>query len=355
MSELTRTELRALFSNGLRPDEEAFGDLFDSFLSFRDENLDVDDDDLVLPGGVALGDSDRNQAGTLRLRAGNVQFHDGSDWVTLGAGGGGGAFEPAGGAGEVAYAGGNVGIGAAFASSSPTFALEVDLDENADTGDRVRLGRLVFSRGSGSARNDGYIYQQDQDPEEGYVLRQRASGEVFLNAPSGTRLRIGQNDSNTPAVGVTTNGNVVVGSANNLQGGGNVAFQVNGSAGKNDGNNVWTELSDARVKEDVRDLEAGLDELLQVRPVRYRFNGKAGTRRGLDAVGIVGQEIERVFPEMVERVPGEIEAGQPLDDLRLYNGSALTYVLVNAVKELAAKVEQLEAALAGGRSDGDDG
>ena len=40
-----------------------------------------------------------------------------------------------------------------------------------------------------------------------------------------------------------------------------------------------------------------------------------------------------------------------VDDLRIYNGSALTYVLVNAVKELASKVDELEAALAAARDE----
>ena len=355
MSELTRTELRALFSNGMRPDEEAFGDLFDSFLSFRDENLDVVNNDLVLPGGLALGDSNRAQAGSLRLNGTNVQFHNGTDWVTLGAPGAGGAFQTAGTAGEVAYTGGNVGIGAAFTNSPPTFALEVDLEENADTGDRVRFGRSVVSRGTGTTRDDAFFYQESQDPAAGYALRQRSNGEVFLNAPASRRLRIGQANSNTPALGITTSGNVVVGSPNNLAGS-TLPLQVNGNAGKTSGGGSWSVISDARVKEEVRDLEAGLAELLQVRPVRFRFNGKAGTPAGAEEVGIIGQEIERIFPEMVEQVQPAPDEEQPeIDDLRLYNGSALTYVLVNAVKELAAKLERLETALAGGPDDGDDG
>ena len=35
-----------------------------------------------------------------------------------------------------------------------------------------------------------------------------------------------------------------------------------------------------------------------------------------------------------------------LDDMRVFDPSALTYVLINAVKELAARVEHLEQALA---------
>lgn len=353
MTERSRTQLQTAFANGQRPSEDDFANLFDSFLNISDDHLSVDSDDLVLQGGLALGDSSRAQAGTLRLNGGNVQFHDGTSWVNLGAGGGGGAFQSAGTSGEVAYAGGNVGIGAAFAGTSPTFALDVDLDENTDTGDRVRFGTVVCSRGTGATGGDAFVYQRDQDPAAGYALRQRANGEVFLNAPANRRLRIGQDGSVTPAVGIATNGNVVVGNADNLPGGTGHRLQVNGTAAKNAGGATWDVLSDARVKEDVRDLEFGLSQLLAVRPVRFRFNGRAGTPAGREEVGIIGQEIEAVFPEMVERVRGALDAGgEERDDLRMYNASALTYVLVNAVKELAAKVERLEAILEGGR-DGD--
>ena len=106
----------------------------------------------------------------------------------------------------------------------------------------------------------------------------------------------------------------------------------------------------------MRDLEVGLAQLRQVRPVRFRCNGRAGTPAGLAGVGVIGQEIEKIFPEMIRRVPGGVDGEPGLEDLRIYDGSALTYVLVNAVKELAGKVEQLEQALAeaqqGTRADG---
>ena len=102
--------------------------------------------------------------------------------------------------------------------------------------------------------------------------------------------------------------------------------------------------SDARVKEDVRDLEAGLAALRQVRPVRFRYNGRAGTSPGRPGVGVLAQEIEAVLPETVQRA--SVPDDPALNDLRVFDSSMLTYVLINAVKELAARVEHLEQALA---------
>jgi hypothetical protein len=93
-------------------------------------------------------------------------------------------------------------------------------------------------------------------------------------------------------------------------------------------------------------LDVGLAQLRQVRPVRFRCNGRAGTPAGRAGVGVIGQEIEKILPELIRRVPGDVVGEPDLKDLLIYDGSALTYVLVNAVKELAGKVEQLEQALA---------
>jgi hypothetical protein len=57
---------------------------------------------------------------------------------------------------------------------------------------------------------------------------------------------------------------------------------------------------------------------------------------------------------MIQRVPAVLEEGSEVADLRLYDGSALPYVLINAVKELAARVEGLEGAASRRRNDGDD-
>ena len=83
----------------------------------------------------------------------------------------------------------------------------------------------------------------------------------------------------------------------------------------------------------------------QMRPVRFRYNGRAGTTAGQTGIGVLGHEIEAIVPETIHRVNVASDPG--LHDMRVFDPSALTYVLINAVKELAAKVEHLEQALAG--------
>lgn len=334
MSERNRQYLKQEFQDGERPSGEDFADLMDSFLNITDDGLSIDlDSNLLLSRGLSLGDSNSNLAGTLRFNSNQIQYHNGTTWVNL-ASGSGGAFQPIGTAGAVAYAGGNVGIG--NFTTAPTHRLEVELGENTGEAERVRFGAAAIF-----GSEEAYFAHRNHTTSTNFGFRQEGSGRVRINAPEGQPIRFDQG-GNQPRLTITTNGNVIVGSSRELEDS-TARFQVNGSAGKNDGRDLWDRISDVTVKEDIRDLEAGLDQLMQVRPVRFRYNGKAGTPCGEERVGIIGQEIEKIFPEMVRRIPNT--QGLDNEELLIYNGSDLIYVLVNAVKELSTKVKHLESIL----------
>jgi hypothetical protein len=258
-----------------------------------------------------------------------------------------GAFQPVGAAGAVAYAGGNVGIGTTFTTAAPPIhPLEVNLDANTGPAQQVRFGNAVCCNGGTAAFAGFAVFSHSSHASDSnFALRQGPNGNVQLNAAAGQPISIRQQGGSI-RLGISPAGNVVVGNEADLPGAGTAVLQVAGEAFKlTPGQNVWQVPSDARLKEDVRDLDVGLAQLRQVRPVRFRCNGRAGAPAGLAGVGVIGQEIEKIFPEMIRRVPGDV-AGEPdLQDLRIYDGSALTYVLVNAVKELAGKVERLEQVL----------
>jgi hypothetical protein len=112
----------------------------------------------------------------------------------------------------------------------------------------------------------------------------------------------------------------------------------------------FTLISDPRVKEDVADYHAGLSEILALNPITFRYNGLCGTpqdgeerkRYGLDAAQaravapeLVGQKTEKLHPE---------DAAE--SELLTLDSGPLIYMLMNSVKELAARVGALEAAVA---------
>jgi Chaperone of endosialidase len=345
MTERTRSNLQQEFQDGERPSGADFADVFDSFLNKQDDGLSVDlaDHSLVLNRGLRLGDSIDNQPGTLRFNAGNLQIHNGAAFVTVGAGGAG-AFTTTPG-GNAAYSGaGRVGIGAIFAGSEPAFKLDVPLANNSGPAEQVRLGRAVVCNGVGVQAGAAHFSHETRASATDFALRQTPSGEVSVNAPLNVPIFLLQGGSSaTPRLAVSGDGRVLVATAAPISPAPNSVLQVNGNAVKNQGGNLWDVASDLRVKEDVATYSVGLDAIRAVRPVCFRYNGKAGTVKGSPGIGIIGQEMEKVMPETVS-VVASTEAG--IEDLRIYNGSALIFALVNAVRELSDRVEALEATLA---------
>ena len=348
MTERARDFLKTQFRDGERPSGSDFADLIDSVVNKQNDNVSFDSDgNLVLTRGVRLGDSASTVAGGLRFNNNQLQVFTGGAWVNVSSGGGGGFQPPSTTPPPPAPVvhNGNVGIGAFTAA--PTFLLEVPLDANNGPANQVRFGNVVCSNGAGLNNRDFAVFAHQQHAatnvvNSNFALRQSPAGDVQLNAATNQPVSIRQGGVSV-RLGISVGGHVIVGGDSDLQGAPATAtFQVNGDVFKAP-SNVWG-TSDARVKEDVRDLDLGLSALRQVRPVRFRYNGRAGAPAGRVDMGIIGQEIETIVPETVQRVS---VAGDPeLDDMRVFDPAALTYVLINAVKELADRVEHLEQALA---------
>jgi hypothetical protein len=342
----SRQHLQQEFRDGERPSGADFLDLIDSFVNLEDDGVRIApeaaaDSSLEVPRGLHLGDSNSSVEGTLRYRGGTVQVHDGSGWVDIG-GIGGGAFQTVGGGSDIAYSDGNVGINTG--SAAPEHRLQVELGNNSTPTERVRFGNAVLSNGVQQDTNSACFYHRDHPGREAMALRQTPEGAVLINAPGGQTISLAQNRANV-RLGISNTGKVIVGSNIDI-GPDDCRLAVNGNACKTQGGEVWILVSDARAKEDIRALDLGLEQILAIRPVRYRYNGRFGTRAGEEGIGIIGQEIEQVLPETTRHVPLRGDADTPADALLVYDGSALKYVLVRAVQQLAARIEALEAALA---------
>lgn len=83
--------------------------------------------------------------------------------------------------------------------------------------------------------------------------------------------------------------------------------------------------------------------MTRIRPVTYRYNGRGGS--GYDDkkqhIGIIAQEVAAVAPYMVKTFEGTLD-GKPAQLLN-YDGHALPFLLVNAVKELKAANDNVAA------------
>lgn len=133
-------------------------------------------------------------------------------------------------------------------------------------------------------------------------------------------------------------------------------LQLNADSAAKPSTNTWTIASDARLKNVTGEYTKGLDAVCQLRPVLYTYNGLAGMPNdGKENISIIAQEAMEHFPECVGTYMGRMN---PVDEngkenvaekeVEIYNwnGHALTFALVNAIKELKAQNEALTARIA---------
>jgi hypothetical protein len=111
------------------------------------------------------------------------------------------------------------------------------------------------------------------------------------------------------------------------------------------GGGEWMAISDARAKKDIADYPAGLKQVRALRPVTYRYNGLA-RQPDNDRIyhGLIAQDVATVMPEMVMARRMRLSPDDPTDsDVLTTDRTPLIFAVVNAVKELAGRVEALEA------------
>lgn len=121
-------------------------------------------------------------------------------------------------------------------------------------------------------------------------------------------------------------------------------LSVSGDASKTGGGD-WKTFSDRRVKKDIESFTDGLDLVSRIRPVRYRFNGAAGyPDDGKTYIGVIGQDMQQIAPYMIEPVRKKLHENDPeTTDLLMFDGSALVYLLINAVQEQQKQIEKQQS------------
>jgi hypothetical protein len=115
----------------------------------------------------------------------------------------------------------------------------------------------------------------------------------------------------------------------------------NGEAAK-PGSSVWKISSDRRLKKDISSFTDGLDAVRLIKPVRFSYNGLAGTPKDRQYVGIIAQEMQKIAPYTIGRFTHQDSTGQQTEYLD-YDAGALTYILVNAIREVDDKYTRLLA------------
>ena len=158
------------------------------------------------------------------------------------------------------------------------------------------------------------------------AFRVRLNGATRLRLLGNGGLAVGSSFQNS---GVPDNGLRVAGEVRieSVNGGGSTQLCLNTSS-----NEIATCSSSARYKNDIQPLELGLEDVLALRPVGYRW-----THDGSEDVGFVAEEVAEIDERLIHRNDrGEVE-GVRYDRLNA--------LLVNAVHELTEQNQSLRERL----------
>jgi hypothetical protein len=220
--------------------------------------------------------------------------------------------------------------------------------DHPDAGTGSTLGQINFQRAGevvsemegvtdGATDNGRLVFRTQPD---GGALTERMridhDGNVFIN----TLNDMGGILNTSHADGVA------IGSANDqgyyrrIYGTSGANLELRFWNGSNEGSlnssGAWVNASDVSLKENIADIEYGIDTVKSLKPRKYTM--KEG---GNSEVGFIAQEMESVVPEVVNTSENPNK-----DEIKGISYGQLTAVLTKALQEAIAKIETLETKVA---------
>jgi hypothetical protein len=193
-------------------------------------------------------------------------------------------------------------------------------------------GTTLFNRTDGAAMVIGAGTQAGFTFDENFSfqIRSRSRGFILNRALSaGNLIMTGNGQSGHVAFGT------IASAANRLR--------VNGTVLAT-GYNV---PSDKKLKSNVEKFDRGLEEVLRLDPIIYNYNGKGGIDSEVKHIGIMAQNLNDQAPELVKSedfyVVDPNTNEKVLEDTYMQiNDTGIKYMLINAIKEQQAIIQELQ-------------
>jgi hypothetical protein len=118
-------------------------------------------------------------------------------------------------------------------------------------------------------------------------------------------------------------------------------FYVRTSGNVQNTNNSYGAISDVKLKENIVDTTPKLEKLNQVRIVNFNFIGDEQKQ-----LGVIAQELELIFPGMIEETPDRDEEGADLGTTtKSVKYSVFVPMLIKAIQEQQALIQSLTTRL----------
>jgi hypothetical protein len=121
-------------------------------------------------------------------------------------------------------------------------------------------------------------------------------------------------------------------------------FFVAGNGNVTNTNNSYGAISDSKLKENIVDATPKLEKLLQVRVRSYNLKGDYEQHK---QIGVVAQELEEVFPLMIEESPDRDSEGNEIGTTtKSVKYSVFVPMLIKAMQEQQIMIDELKAKVA---------
>jgi hypothetical protein len=240
-----------------------------------------------------------------------------------------------------------------------TQAMTLDASGNLIVNDTTAIGKFTVKQSSDSTTGGIAIVATDGN---GAVISRVADGGLTFRNGGSERARItsagelvvGKTSSSGTTIGVEARASGYVAStlASSTNAGSTLdvystgatayRFYVSMDGTVNATNTTISAISDQRLKENIRDLDVGLDAVLALKPRKFDWKeGKGQDKK--DVRGFIAQEFEQIFPDLVDEWKDPAPEGEePYKSVR----QDLIPVLVKAIQELKAELDATKAEVA---------
>ncbi|HBB49602.1 TPA: hypothetical protein DEQ22_01620 [Candidatus Nomurabacteria bacterium] len=225
---------------------------------------------------------------------------------------------------------GNVGIGTAepenkvhiFSNSAGTVRAEASADLTIEDGSGGGSFIQFLTDNSSSA---GLYFGDPEDTISGKIYYSHLLDSMFFSANNTVTMtldlfgNVGIGVSPSYRLHVSEDTASIVGAFTNLDG---TCTLDPGDVGG------WSCPSDERLKKDISNLDSGLAQINQLRPVSYRLKNE--NENTMLSVGLLAQEVQPIFPKLVTIQP---------DGTLSLNYGGLTPVVIKAIQELSLNLD----------------
>jgi hypothetical protein len=244
---------------------------------------------------------------------------------------------------NIALATGDLFVGNASGVASPVAKNAISLSGFGDAEANVSMGtgsnnykiiNVADPTGAQDAATKNYVDTQLQNPSTSLTL---PVGDLYVGNASNKATATAKNTIPLSGFGTATD-NIAIGDYSiNSDGstGKGVSFDTSGNANFAQNVTINGSLytpSDMRLKTNIQTLSHVLQEIEQIRGVRFEYKNQKKYATGFK-IGVIAQELQKVYPEMV--IKGS-------DGYLKVDYTQLTAVLIEAVKEQQVRIEELK-------------